>query len=407
MADFHQHGPITTLHDLHTVDLERLESILTKACRDYRIGLILPTTASDMRAAPFANIVSQLVEVKYIHHIIVVLGMTQDVDDYHETRRIVEPLGDRAQILWTDGKRTQDLYSTLESAEIVLGAPGKGRAVWTAFGYLAADPTLNAYVLQDCDIVSYDRTMLARLCLPMAHPSLDFEFCKAYYARTTDRLHGRVVRLLVSPLIEALIAVLGHSPFLSFIESFRYPLAGEFALSSTLARSNRIPSDWGLEVGTLAEVFRNLSPKKVCQVDLCCQYEHKHQDLSLGDPNKGLMKMARDILTTVFRTLASMGIVLESGHFNTIRSAYVRAAQDAIRQYHADALINGLELARHTEEHAVDGFAEQIMVAGEAYESDPAGNAAIPNWARIVSLFPDFPQRLRQAAEEDARELIG
>lgn len=407
MADFHQHGPITTLHDLHSVDLERLESILTKACRDYRIGLILPTTASDMRAAPFARIISQLVEAKYIHHIIVVLGVAPDVEDYRETHRIVKQLGDRAQILWTDGKRTQDLYATLESSEIVLGAPGKGRAVWTAFGYLAADPTINAYVLQDCDIVSYDRTMLARLCLPMAHPSLDFEFCKAYYARTTDRLHGRVVRLLVSPLIEALIAVLGHSPFLSFIESFRYPLAGEFALSSTLARSNRIPSDWGLEVGTLAEVFRNLSPKKVCQVDLCCQYEHKHQDLSLGDPDKGLMKMARDILTTVFRTLASMGVVLESGHFNTIRSAYVRAAQDAIRQYHADALINGLELARHTEEHAVDGFAEQIMVAGEAYESDPAGSAAIPNWARIVSLFPDFPQRLRSAAEEDARELIG
>ncbi|MEQ9379503.1 MAG: glycosyl transferase [Pirellulales bacterium] len=405
MADFHQHGPITTLHDLQTVDLERLETVLTSACRDYRIGLILPTTASDMRAAPFANIVKQLVEVKYLHHIIVVLGMAPDVDDYYETRRIIEPLGSRAQILWTDGRRTQDLYSTLEEAEIVLGAPGKGRAVWTAFGYLAADPSLNAYVLQDCDIVSYDRTMLARLCLPMAHPSLDFEFCKAYYARCTDRLHGRVVRLLVSPLIEALIAVLGHSPFLSFMESFRYPLAGEFALSASLARSNRIPSDWGLEVGTLAEVYRNLSPKKVCQVDLCCKYEHKHQDLSLDDPNKGLMKMARDILTTMFRTLASMGMVLEPGHFNTIRSAYVRAAQDAIRQYHADALINGLELARHTEEHAVDGFADQIMVAGEAYQNSPSGSPAIPNWARIVSLFPDFPQRLRAAAEEDAREL--
>ena len=81
MADFHQHGPITTLHDLQTVDLERLESVLTSACRDYRIGLILPTTASDMRAAPFAKIVNQLVEAKYLHHIIVVLGMAPDVDD--------------------------------------------------------------------------------------------------------------------------------------------------------------------------------------------------------------------------------------------------------------------------------------------------------------------------------------
>ncbi len=405
MPDFHQQGPITTLHDLRTSDREALEASLHDASREYHIGLILPTTASDMRAAPFDRIVEQLVDASYLRHIVVVLGVTQGVDDYHETWRKVARLGDRVQVLWLDSDRVTALYKALEEAEIHLGTPGKGQAVWTAFGYLMADRDLDAYVLHDCDIVDYDRTMLARLCLPMAHPSLDFEFCKAYYARCTDRMHGRVVRLLVSPLLRALMSTLGPVPFLSYLHSFRYPLSGEFALSAALAHSNRIPSDWGLEVGTLAEVYRNLSVKKVCQVDLGCHYEHKHQDLSLEDPTKGLMKMARDILTSIFRTLASMGTVLEAAHFNTLHSAYTRQAQDAVRQYYADAMTNGLRFDRHIEEHAVEGFAAQVMEAGDTYQRDPAGGKSIPNWSRVLSPFPDFPQRLREAARADAAEL--
>ena len=239
----------------------------------------------------------------------------------------------------------------------------------------------------------------------MALPSLDYEFCKAYYARCTDRMHGRVVRLLVKPLLRALISVLGHDEFLVYLDSFRYPLSGEFAVTSALARSNRIPSDWGLEVGTLAEVFRNTSPKRVCQVDLCRLYEHKHQALSLEDTSKGLMKMANDILTTIFRTLASRGMILSGEHFITLRSAFLRCAQDSIRQYHADALINGLQFDRHAEEQAVEGFAERIMEAGRLFHEDPAGCEAIPNWTRVLTAYPDFPRQLRTAARRDAEEM--
>jgi glucosyl-3-phosphoglycerate synthase len=46
-----------------------------------------------------------------------------------------------------------------------------------------------------------------------------------------------------------------------------------------MARVNRIPWDWGLEVGALAEVYRNYSPRRICQVDIAETYEHKHQSL--------------------------------------------------------------------------------------------------------------------------------
>jgi glucosyl-3-phosphoglycerate synthase len=276
--------------------------------------------------------------------------------------------------------------------------------VWAAFGYLLADPTLKAFVLQDCDIVDYDNNMLVKLCFPMAHPSLDFDFCKAYYARCTDRMHGRVVRLLMTPLLRSMISVLGNDKFLVFLRSFRYPLAGEFAVASNLARSNRVPCDWGLEVGMLAEVFRNTAPKRVCQVDLGRAYEHKHQPLSLDDPNAGLMRMASDILISILRTLASQGVVINHGHLVTLRTSYLRLAQDAVRQYHADALMNSLEYDRHGEEQAIEGFAKQITAAGERAFDDHALETALPNWSRVVAALPDVPQQLRQVADDDQAE---
>ena len=403
MADFFQSGLITTIHDLGSSQRAQLEDLLRASTQRHKIGLVLPVTASDMRAEPFPQIIQQLREADYIESIVVALGVAPSVEDFRETKHIVDQLGARAHVLWTDSPRVQALYQRLIDAGFHLTVPGKGRSVWTAFGFLLANEHLKSFALHDCDIVGYDRNMLARLCLPMAHPSFDFEFCKAFYARTTDRMHGRVVRLLVAPLLRALISFLGNDPFLNYLNSFRYPLAGEFAVTATLARSNRIPSDWGLEVGTLAEVFRNTSVKRVCQVDLCQSYEHKHQSLSLEDPTKGLMKMTMDILTSILRTLASRGTVLQAGHLTTLRSAYLRAAQDAIRQYHADAVVNGLQFDRHAEEAAVEGFAQQVTQAGEVFQSDPAGGEAIPNWTRVLAAFPDFPQELQTAAAADAK----
>ena len=404
MPDFSQHGPVTTIHDLGTVCKNKLESMVEDACEQYNIGLVLPITASDMRAEPFTQIVKELADANFLRSIVIVLNRAPDIVDYQETAKRIEPLGEKAQILWTDGPRASTMLDELTEEGFDISTPGKGRAVWAAFGYLLADPRLKAFVLHDCDIVNYEREILVRLCLPMAHPSLDFDFCKAYYARCTDRMHGRVVRLLTMPLLQALISVLGPERFLVFLSSFRYPLAGEFAITSTLARSTRIPSDWGLEVGTLAEVYRNTSQKRVCQIDLGRLYEHKHQPLSLDDPHKGLMKMTGDILSSIFRTLSSRGVVFSSGHFASIESAYLRAAQDSIRQYHADALLNNLKFDRHSEENAIEGFAKQIMITGKAICEDPTGSESMPTWTRVLAAFPLFPQRLREAAAEDRAE---
>ncbi|MDA9858396.1 glycosyl transferase [Rubripirellula sp.] len=399
MPDFYQHDLVTTIHDLQTGRLDRLEVMLRDASLQNRIGLVLPVTAADMRAEPFDRIVSELVDADYVDTIVVTLGVAPDQADLDETLQKVSALGSRVRVLWTDGPEVQSMYDELIESGIAVNTPGKGRSVWTAFGCLLADPEIDTFVLHDCDIVDYDRLLLARLCLPMTHPALDFEFCKAYYARATDRMHGRVVRLLVTPLLRAMMQIFPDSEFIRFLACFRYPLSGEFSLTRNLARSNRIPCDWGLEVGTLAEVYRNTSLKRVCQADLCRLYEHKHQALSIEDRNSGLMRMAIDILTTVYRTLASQGVVMSGSTFITLRSSYLRVAQNCIRQYGADALVNDLHFDRHQEESAIDAFAGCITEAAELFRADPNGKEAIPNWTRVRAAFPGFTNRLRDASK--------
>ena len=70
---------------------------------------------------------------------------------------------------------------------------------------------------------------------------MNYEFCKGYYGRVTNKMHGRVVRLLFTPLIRALTMTVGNLDILKYYAGFRYPLSGEFSMLTDLARINRIP----------------------------------------------------------------------------------------------------------------------------------------------------------------------
>ena len=96
------------------------------------------------------------------------------------------------------------------------------------------------------------------LALPVA--GLGYSFCKGYYSRVREELFGRVTRLFVLPLVRSLVRVLGHMPLLDFIDSFRYPLSGEYSMSFDTAMNLPIESGWALEIGSLCELHRNLDP---------------------------------------------------------------------------------------------------------------------------------------------------
>jgi glucosyl-3-phosphoglycerate synthase len=172
------------------------------------------------------------------------------------------------------------------------------------------------------------------------------------------------------------------------------------------ARINRIPSDWGLEVGLLVEVYRNCSPKRICQVELTENYDHKHQDLSETDASRGLHRMVLDIASSLIRNLASYGVEFDAGFLNTLTAAYLRTAQDAIASYSDDAALNGLVFDRHEEEFAVETFLGALRAAGLGFVRDPMGAPQIPNWNRVTSALPEFLDELREAVEADASDSL-
>jgi glucosyl-3-phosphoglycerate synthase len=400
MSDFYQTGIITTLHRLGQPSLERIESELREFSKTRPVALVLPSLYSEFEGPAMPGIVQELSKVKYLCEIVLVLDKASD-KEFDHVKRFMAPLGGNVKIIHNDGKRIMEIYSTLKRNELDIGERGKGRSAWLAYGFVLASGICDVIALHDCDIVNYSRELLARLCYPVVNPNLDYVFCKGFYSRVTNKMHGRVTRLLVTPLVRSLQNLRGEHRFLKFIDSFRYPLAGEFAMHTDMARVNRIPWDWGLEVGSLAEVYRNYSPRRICQVDIAETYEHKHQVLSPDDPEKGLMKMTVDICKSIFRTLASEGVVFSGSFFKSLSVAYLRSAEDAISKYEADAAINGLEFDHHEEAKAVEAFTHAIAQAANVFMENPMGSPLIPNWNRVTSAVPGILEMLKKAVDED------
>jgi glucosyl-3-phosphoglycerate synthase len=402
MSDFYQSGVITTFHRLGTqFKLEEIEQKLTEYTRQRPLALVLPCLASEMERPALKNIVTQLKKATYVNQIVVGLDHA-DRAQFRQARRYFGRLPQEVRILWRDGTRLHRLADLMRINDISVGGPGKGSNMWLATGLVLADDKCKIVALHDCDIITYNREMLARLVFPLLNPNMDYVFCKGYYARVSDRLYGRATRLFVTPLIRALQKILGRDvALLNFLDSFRYPLAGEFCMTTDLARINRIPADWGLEMGTLCEVFRNITSRRICQVELADTYEHKHQSLSADDATRGLTKMSLDIAKSLFRNLATEGVVLSDAHFKTLTVRYLRAAQDAVKQYEDDAAHNALPFDRHDELRAVAAFTKAIRFAADEYLRDPLGIPLISNWNRVTSAIPDFYAQLKEAVDLD------
>ena len=405
MGDFAQNGSVATLHNFGTRTLEQVEADL-KLFSGYRpMELILPSLYSELEGPALKDIVEHLGQVKYLNHVIIGLDKA-DREQYEHAYSFFKELKQPFSLIWNDGPRMKSISHMLEDKGLAPLEPGKGRNVWYSIGYVNARGKADAIALHDCDILTYDRMLLARLFYPIANPNYQFEFCKGFYARIADgRMNGRASRLLVSPLLLAMEKVLGPNDYLSFMKSFRYPLAGEFSFKRSLIPELRISSDWGLEVGILSEMQRNQASNRICQIDIADTYDHKHQDLSGDDRDFGLSRMSIDIVKVLIRKLATQGYSFGPETFRSLKASYFRTALDMVRHYQTDAEVNGLSYDIDSEERAVELFAENIMRAGSDFSYAPMETPFIPSWARVKSAIPDIEYQLRRAVEADNQEL--
>jgi glucosyl-3-phosphoglycerate synthase len=404
MGDFYQNGIITTLHNLSDRPVDALESELMEFSKQRPMGLILPCLYSELETEAMPNILKHLKEVPYLSQIVIGLDRA-DEQQYRDALKFFSDLPQNTKVLWNDGPRLRAVDEILQNHQLSPDQPGKGRNVWFCMGYVLASGVAESVAMHDCDILTYDRSLLARLIYPVANPSFNYEFCKGFYARVADgKINGRVSRLLVTPLLRALKKVCGPLDYLEYLDSYRYPLAGEFSFRRDVMNDIRIPSDWGLEIGVLSEMTRNYSNNRLCQVDIADIYDHKHQDISLDNENAGLSKMSIDITKAVFRKLATNGIVFNQETFRTIKATYFRIALDFVETYRNDALINGLKLDVHHEEQAVELFAQNIMKAGTHFLDNPMETPFVPSWNRVISACPDVQQMILDAVEADMNE---
>ncbi|HCO25258.1 glycosyl transferase [Gimesia maris] len=404
MGDFYQNGIITTLHNLSSRSIDEMEAELLQFSKIRPMSLVLPCLYSELEGPALDKIVTELAKVGYLNEIVIGLDRANE-EQYKHAIQFFSRLPQKHRILWNDGPRLQEVNTALQDQGLAPNELGKGCNVWYCLGYILAQGTSASVALHDCDILTYDRNLLARLIYPVANPSFNYQFCKGYYARVADsKMNGRVTRLLVTPLLRALKKILGSLDYLEYLDSYRYPLAGEFSFRVDVINDIRIPSDWGLEIGVLSEVNRNFSTNRLCQVDIADRYDHKHQNLSVDDAHAGLSKMSIDISKGIFRKLATNGVVFSTETFRSIKATYYRIALDFIETYRNDAIINGLALDIHNEEKAVELFAENVLKAGLHFLDNPMETPFIPSWNRVQSAVPDIFASLCAAVDDDYRE---
>ena len=292
---------ITTLHDLN-LNPERLMKTMREIASDRPVSVVLPMLYSEIKNDALENIVSHLNKCTYLKEVIVALA-AKDEKEFIHVKRFFKKLTIPKLIMWCNSPQIENLLTQLKPEGLNFSRfRGKGRDVWLALGI--ANIRSYAVALHDADIQGYNEIIPTKLLYPLLEPELDFKFNKGYYARVNiDRtvMYGRVFRLFLHPLLRSLVDLLGSEPdFVRFLRSFRYPISGEFALTSDLARDLDIPGGWGIEVGVMAEIYRNVASKRICQTDLGF-YEHKHQDI--GDSTKGLIRMSGEIFKTLLRVL--------------------------------------------------------------------------------------------------------
>lgn len=97
----------------------------------------------------------------------------------------------------------------------------------------------------------------------------------------------------------------------------------------------------------------------------------------------------------------AQGIKLDAGLFGTVLSAYMRQAEDTLRFYSADSVLNGLKYPRHEEENAVAMFVCSIRITTKGFQEDPLWTPLISNWDSVESALPTFLDEFKAAVQKD------
>tara|TARA_Y100001968_G_scaffold324496_1_gene363987 strand:- start:44961 stop:46145 length:1185 start_codon:yes stop_codon:yes gene_type:complete len=392
--DFQQ-GLITTIHE-YGITKDSL-SDLSYGLKKRPTSILIPCLFDEFKRPALKLIKEVISNLEGLNQLVIALS-ANSLEEVKQAKAFFDDMPFPVHVQWTNSPSVIELLKDQEKNGLdLIGNPGKGWAVWQGIGI--ATKSSEVIALFDADIRTFTPSYPARMLHPLLDPSHGISYVKAFYSRLSLEnyaLQGRATRLFVGPLLSSLEKLLGHGPFLNYLQAFRYPLAGEFAFNRDLGMNLRIPCDWGLEIGLLSEVYRNVRISRIAQVDLGI-FDHKHKEIG-NSPKEGLQKMCTEILGSVLRGLMEhQGETLTNSQLSTLEVLYRRVGEDRVMQFGLDSAVNHLPYNRHDEQLSVQSFGQLLKPAILDFLDSPV-RQQLPSWARVVSCEPNLPEDLAKTA---------
>lgn len=175
---------------------------------------------------------------------------------------------------------------------------GKGDAMWRALSVLQGESV--------CFLDADTEGFAAHFCTGLLGPLVcepGVQFVKGFYRRPFEQDGislpeggGRVNHLTARPALAL---------FYPQLAGVRQPLAGEVAAQRELLERLPFATGYGVEIGMLIDVWRELGGEGVAQVDLEV-HRNRHQSL------RELTPMAHTVLATIARRLEREGRLLDT-----------------------------------------------------------------------------------------------
>ena len=381
MADFHQQGPITTLHRLTEGANTQALSFVSQPSVGSGVALVLPCLISELEGSALPEIIRQVSSLRWLGRVIIGVDGA-NADSFKAAQALFASLPQQTTVIWNDSEK---MVSFDQNIGLSAGT-GKGRNLWRCFGAAASYQDVHTIVVHDADISTYESSFVARLAHPIVDDQMGFDFVKGFYPRFDHQgLNGRVTRLLVGPLLDSLASSDPSHPGIRYLQSFRYPLAGEFAARASLTSSITIPEHWGVDISLLAKVHS--LGVRVAQTDLTDRYDHKHQILSLEDRESGLHRMAREIISTLVSM--SRPAKIDASDFDS-------RLDHAVFTHRSNAISNDIPINSDTENSAAQLFSKLVREDQTPLPPD------LPSWKQLSTDFPNCIQDLMAAVESQS-----
>ena len=124
MADFHQNGIITTLHNLSNRSVEEMEKELVSFSAQRPMALILPSLFTELDGKALPNIVKELQQVPYLSQIVIGLDRADEAQ-YRHALEFFSVLPQDHRVLWNDGPRLREIDAELEAFGLAPKEAGK------------------------------------------------------------------------------------------------------------------------------------------------------------------------------------------------------------------------------------------------------------------------------------------